>query len=379
MKRSSTVFVSGDRRRGTRGTILVPCLMFMTLLSILSLSVLRVGGISNVVSGVLVEKSQTHLAAQSGLDIAYARLADDVGYSGEQCLPFRDSPCCVDISVTALEDSEFEILSRGALGDSETLIRATARAGSWISHYPLYVGRNLELKGKSTVIGDVFVNTIVSGASTAFIHGNLYLTGEREIQMSIDGYPSTIDGYRVPVVVRDVFVNTPPVDVSIFTLSNLREMAVQSGQVFSGTHHFTALDFDGVVFIEGCQSKVYFEDVTISGLLVCDDSTEVRVEQGFFKIHCRDDICANVAILAPHSSLRVNPDGLIDMYGLTYFESADFQGSGTFTGPVVIVNDMIAFPNSYLCCQLPSDMKEFSNAGVVWNEQRLVELSYEEY
>lgn len=371
--------VPGERFIDVRGAILVPCLMFVTLLSILSLSVLRVGGLSNVVSGVLVEKSQSHLAAQSGLDIAYGRLALDVNYSGEECLPFRDSSCVVDISLTALEDSEFEILSRGASGGSESLIRATARAGSWISQYPLYVGRNLELKGKSMVIGDVFVNNIVSGASTAFIHGNLYLTGERDIQMSIDGYPSTIDGYSVPVVVREVYADTPPIDVSIFTLNNLREMAVQSGQVFSGTQHFTNLDFSGVVFIEGCQSKVYFEDVTISGLLVCDDSTEVRVEQGFFKIHCRDDICANVALLAPHSSLRVNPDGLIDMYGLTYFDNADFQGSGTFTGPVVIVNDMIAFPNSYLCCQLPSDMKEFSNAGVVWNEQRLVELSYEEF
>jgi len=338
-----------------------------------------VGGVSNVISGVLVEKSQSHLAAQSGLDIAYERLSLDVDYSGEQCVPFRDSSCCIDISVTALADSEFEILSQGVAGNSETLIRATARAGSWISQYPLYVGRNLVLKGKSTVIGDVFVNNIVSGLSTALIQGNLYLTGDRDIQMSIDGYPTTIDGYSVPIVTRDVFINIPPVDVSIFTLSNLREMAVQSGQVYSGVQHFTDLDFSGVVFIEGSQSKVCFEDVTISGLLVCDDATEVRVESGFFKIHCRDDICPNVAILAPESSLWVDPNGLIDMYGMTYFNSADFQGSGTFTGPVVIVNDMSALPFSYLCCQLPSDMKEFSNAGVVWNEQRLVELSHEEF
>jgi len=353
--------------------------MFLTLLSVLSLSVIRVGGISNVVSGVLVEKSQSHLAAQSGLDIAYDKLAQDVDYAGEVCSPFQDSPCSIDISVTALNDTEYEILSRGALGDSETFIRATARAGAWVSQYPLYVGRNLELKGKSTVIGDVFVNNIVSGASTAFVHGNLYMTGERDIQMSVEGYPLTIDGHSVPVVMGTVCTNVPPVDVSLFTLNSLRDMAALSDQVFSGTHHFDDLDFSGVVFIEGCHSRVYFEDVTISGLLVCDDTTEVRVDSGFFKIHCRDDICPNVAILAPLSSLWVSPNGLIDMYGMTYFDSADFQGSGTFTGPVVIVNDMLALPNSYLCYQLPSDMKEFSNAGVVWNEQRLVELSYEEF
>jgi len=157
-------------------------------------------------------------------------------------------------------------------------------------------------------------------------------------------------------------------------------MADAAGQVYTGTKHFKDRHFDGVVFIEGSGSKVYFMDVTINGILACDGAVKLAVDNlGFFKIHSDENVCEKVAILAPDSNLFVSPSAMIDVYGMTLLSLADFQGSGTFTGPLVIKQDLLALPDSFLYCQFPTYMKEFFNTLSIWNELKVVELEYQEY
>jgi hypothetical protein len=105
---------------------------------------------------------------------------------------------------------------------------------------------------------------------------------------------------------------------------------------------------------------------------------EIRVENGMLKIHAEDSVCPNTALLAPESSLWVDPNAFLDVYGLSYFKSVDFQGGGTFTGPVIVRQDLVSLPNSYFYCQFPSTMKEFSASSISWSEFIMVELEYEE-
>ncbi len=366
---------SGDRQEGS---ILVPCLFMMSLLAMLSLGVLRVGGIGNTVSSTLADRSQAHLAALSGVQIAYGKLAVDKEYDGEECSPFDDSTSAVDIDVTDLGDSEFEILARGTMGGAESLVRTRARVAPFFLNYPLTVGNSVILKGTSRILGECYVRDVLWGKETSEITGNVHAMGERNVQYNVQGEPISIDGYPLPQIGGSIFTNAPMMDFPDVVLSGLREIADASGQVYSGTKHFRDEHLTGVIYIEGQNSRPFFKDVTIEGLLVCDDVPEIRIEKGFFKIHCDDDICQNVSILAPQSTLWVDPNALIDVYGLALFRSTDFQGSGTFTGPLVVSHDLLTLPGSRLYCQFPSFMKEFISTDLLWSEFMVVEMEYEE-
>jgi len=350
----------------------------MSLLAMLSLGVLRVGGIGNTVSSTLADRSQAHLAALSGVQIAYGKLAVDKEYDGEECSPFDDSTSAVDIDVTDLGDSEFEILARGTMGGAESLVRTRARVAPFFLNYPLTVGNSVILKGTSRILGECYVRDVLWGKETSEITGNVHAMGERNVQYNVQGEPISIDGYPLPQIGGSIFTNAPMMDFPDVVLSGLREIADASGQVYSGTKHFRDEHLTGVIYIEGQNSRPFFKDVTIEGLLVCDDVPEIRIEKGFFKIHCDDDICQNVSILAPQSTLWVDPNALIDVYGLALFRSTDFQGSGTFTGPLVVSHDLLTLPGSRLYCQFPSFMKEFISTDLLWSEFMVVEMEYEE-
>jgi len=165
----------------------------MSLLTILSLGVLRVGGIGNTVSSTLTEKSQAHLAALSGVQIAYGKLAVDKEYGGEECAPFNDSESAVDIDVTDLGDSEFEVLSHGTMGGTESLVRTRARVAPFFLNYPLTVGNNVFLKGTSRILGECYVRDIIWGKETSEITGNVHVMGERDVQYNLEGEPVSIE------------------------------------------------------------------------------------------------------------------------------------------------------------------------------------------
>jgi hypothetical protein len=359
------------------GTVLVASVFLLSLMSLIVVCFLRDGGIGNTACGQLTKKSQATMAALSGVDISYMRLAVDQDYTGELCLPFDGATGTVDVNVTPLGDSRFEVLSRGTTVDAECLIRTQACATP-IGFYPLTVGNNVFLKGDSKILGECYVKNYLWGKELSEITGNVYLMGERDIVYDMEGKPISIDGYPSPVIGGETICNSPVMDFPGVILGTLREIAEASGQVYSGTKHFSKVNLTGVVYIEGSKSRPYFKDVTIDGVLVCDNVPEVRIEGGFFKIHCDNDICRYVALLAPQSTLWVDPNANIDVFGLSYFSSADIQGSGTFTGPLVVTHDLVTLPDSYLYCQFPSYMRNQIDPENIWSELLLVELEYEE-
>jgi hypothetical protein len=362
----------------TDGNVLVPLIFILSLVSLIAMSALRVGGIGNTTSEALTERSQARMAALSGVEIAYSRLATDQEYTGEQCTPFERDAASIDVSVTEVAEDEFEVRSTGNSGLGATTIRTRAAARPFFLDYPLSVGNNLILKGDSKILGECYIRNVLWGTQNSLITGSVFMMGPRDVMYDADGNPISIDGNPVPVIGGAVFTDAPFIDFPGVDLSNLREIAAAQGQVFSKTKHFTNETLEGVIYFEGSQCHPYFDDVCVKGVLVFDGVPEIRVEGGFFKIRSDDDILQNVALLAPQSTLWVDPNSTIDVYGLTLFNYADFQGKGTFTGPMVVINDLNTCPDSVLYCQFPSQMKENIDTGLIWNELMLVELEYEE-
>jgi hypothetical protein len=350
----------------------------MSLLVLLTLGVQRIGGMGNSVSDALAEKSQVRLAALSGVEIAYERLTTNAEYLGEQCTPLGDLSCAVDITVTNLGEAEYEVVSRSTMGESESAVRTRARVQPFTIDYPLSVGGSLRMYGDAKVMGDTFVSDILCARPHCVFVGNMNLEGERVITYDPNGVPIKIDGYPIPDISGEIYPNTEPVQFPTVTLDELRALAVSQGQLYTSTKHFTNKELTGVVYFEGTSTRPFFKDVTLKGVLVCDNVSEIRVESGFFKVRSDDDLCPNVAILAPSSNLWVDPHGELDVYGLTYIHETDFQGKATFTGPVMAVEDLYSRPDSHLYFQFPSYMKDFVSDFFEWSVLEVVETAYEE-
>lgn len=367
------------QREGEGGSILVPCLFILSLISLLTLGVLNIGGIGVDASDALAERSQAHLAALSGVEIAYKNLAEDVNYGGETRTPFEDPDWTVEIVVNDLGNREYEVLSCGTVGESDCLIRTRASVTPWETDAPLTVGKDLDCRGSSKILGDCKVNGNVTGNKTAFITGDLYLPGDRNVQYDGDGTPVSIDGNFIPMIGGELVLNAPPSEFPTLVFDDLRTKAVEAGQLYQGNKFISETDLEGVVYFEGEGARIHLRNVTIKGVLVSDGAEFVNVPpEDFLKIKCDDTVCPKVAILAPNTSLDIQNMARVEITGMSFVGSSNFHGSGTFTGPLVIKDDLFAFPTTSLCLQYPSSMRIDTATEQVWTDYRVVELEYEE-
>jgi len=177
-------------------------------MALLALGTLYAGGLGNNSAAALAEGTQVHLAAKSGIRIAYQALTADQSYSGENCTPLENSSCSVDITVTDLGESEYEVYSHATQGDADCLIRTKACLRPF-GLYPLTVGRNVNLKGNSRILGDCYLEGYLWGKDESEITGNVYLTGERDITYNADGDPVTIGGYPAPKIGGGGYLQRP--------------------------------------------------------------------------------------------------------------------------------------------------------------------------
>jgi len=368
----------GNRPGTSRGSILIPCLFILSLICLLTLGVLNIGGIGSSVSSTLADRAQVRLAAISGIEVAYERLSADRDYTGEECALFTDSSCQVSIVVKPLGNSQYDVFSQANLGEVESFLRTRVETRPWISEYPLSVGGSVRMYGDARVMGDTYVSNVVTGKPHTQFLGDLYLRDTREILYDLDGNPVSIDGFPIPTINGAIRTNTEALSFPTVNLDGLKAIAIAQGQFYTKTEHFENVDFKGVLFFQNDVARPFFKDVTIKGVLVCDKVSEIRVESGFFKIQSDDALCPNVAILAPNSNLWVDPNGILDVYGLSYLHETDFQGKGTFTGPVLAQGDLYARPDSFLYFQFPSDMKDFNSDFFEWSDIKVVELEFEE-
>jgi hypothetical protein len=282
----------------TRGSILVPCVFLLSLMSLIALGVLNAGGVGGASSAALASRSQARLAAVTGVEIGYRRLAEDLEYTGETSTPLDNPNVGVDITVTALGNYEFDVLSVGTDGTAVSEISARALARQWVFNYPLSIGKDLTWKGTSRILGDCYVKSKIQGTTTAKIKGDLYLSGPRTILYDGMGVPLTIDGYTVPTITGDVFDCAPEYDFPTIDLAVLRAQAAAAGTVYSGFAFFYNQNLEGLIYVENCFPL--FWNVTINGTLVCDGVPWIQT-QGYLKIRCDDDVCQNVAIIAPNT------------------------------------------------------------------------------
>lgn len=283
-----------------QGTILVPCIFILSLISLLTVGILNAGGMGNSAMGALTERSRARMAALSGVEVAYRRLAEGLDYGGEQCNPFDDDSCSVDITVTDLGDYEYEVMSHGVLEESECLVRTRALARQWVFDYPFCVGDDMLIEGNHAyLMGDCYVKDILWSKAGGTIAGNLYMPGERDVVYDAYGKPIRIDGYNIPTIEGELHCNQISLDFPTLDLTDLRALAAAAGQVYSGSVYLRDEDFEGVVYMENCNGPPKLKNVTIHGVLVLDDISVVQVKNGYLKIRADDAICPSVAILAP--------------------------------------------------------------------------------
>jgi len=274
----------------------------MTLISILALGIVKASGTGNRVSSSIAQKSQAQMAALSGLDIAYRRLATDLEYEGETCTPFEAASGSVEISLTDLGGWHYEVLSQGVAGSAESLVCSQAIARQWVFTYPLSVGRSLILRGEGRILGDAYVKESIRGYEPALIAGNLFMAGERDVRYNTENEPISVDGNSLPHMAGDVYDLAPDYEFPTLDLTDLRQKAIAAGQVYSGRVRLRDIDLEGVVYLENCSRTPKLKNVTIDGVLVLDHVSVLSVESdGYLKIRANDDACQNVAILAPNT------------------------------------------------------------------------------
>lgn len=378
MKPGSAQIESGDRRGiADRGTILVPCLFMLTLVSMITLGILNVGGVGSNISSALAQKARAEMVAISGLEIGYRRLCEDLDYLGETCSPLSRSTSTVEISVSPLGGSEYEITAYGRAGDAERLLRTKVLGTQWIYEYPLVVGGDMGLWGSARILGDCFVTSLIRGGSPAFISGDLHLPGNRDIQYDVNGNPSRIDGFAVPGIEGDVLCFARTFDFPGISLNELRQRAIAEGQLFTGVVILENRVFDGVVYVENTWLSPIFSNVVVNGTLVIDGTWPTDVVNGFLKVRSREDVCPNVAVIAPDSCVIVGPGAEFDLYGLTFFGAGHIFGKGTVSGPLVIWNTLVTYPGSSLCCQFPSALRDYFYTNLSWSEHSIRELEFE--
>ena len=364
-----------DRSFLQRGTILVPCLFMLTLISMITLGILNVGGVGANISAALAQKSQAELVATSGLEIGYRRLCEDLNYSGESCLPLSIPASSVEISVLPLANNEYEITSLGRARDAERLLRTKVQGRQWVYNYPLSVGGDLGLWGSAKILGDCYVTGAIRGGSPAFIAGDL--PGDRDIQYDVYGNPTRVDGYVISGIEGNIHTYARALDFPGISLAALREQAIAAGQLYSGAVFLENQVFDGVVYIENTYLTPVLSNVVINGTLVCEDVWILSVGNGFLKVRCNEGVCANVAVIAPETCFAVGVNAEVDLYGLSFFGAGHFFGKGTFTGPLVIWNTLVTYGGSSLCCQFPAVLKDFIYSNLMWSEHSIKELEFE--
>jgi len=367
LNRCGGLFPAGSGKAdasGAGGTILVQCLFIFALLSLVAVGVVESGGIGNAISGVLQNNVQARLHAYSGIEMAYCRLSDDQEYAGETFM-FSTSPDTgTDITVAPIDEVEYDVVSRGFTTNAECVFHTQVDIRPRVFDYAVTVGNDMNMAGMARIMGDCFVADDAEGNSSAVITGDLDLT--------------KASGGDLPTVNGEVRITDLDITFPAYSMSDLRTQAQTDGYYHSGGifHVISNQDLTGVVFIESCWF-IGFENVTIDGVLVLNSCYQFWVDDGYLKVKRDVDIAGNTAILAPYVHFKTNPNTTVDIYGLAYVRSAQLRGDGTFSGPVLVIENFRTLTGATRF-QVPAELKGPEYGVIDFNEFRLTETLYEE-
>jgi hypothetical protein len=350
----------------------------VSLMSLLVMGIMKSGGIGNLTSKALADRTQSHLYALSGVNIAYHRLKDDLTYTGESHLSFGQKDGDIEIKVADCGNSVYEILSVGAVGNGETRIKTRAFCSQMTSAFPLAVGGIMSLEGKSHILGDCYVKGRFSGESKATIKGDVYLTGDRTTLFSYLGIPANIDGYDVPTITGTLNTGAPLIDLPAISMDELTSKYYYSATVLGGYVNVKNKYYKGVVYLDLCYEDPVLSNVVIDGVLIIKTARTLRITDGFLKVTCSQTTLPNIAIIGPDGEMNVPAASEIYVYGLTYMEHIRLAGKGSFTGPVIVWDTLETTVDSNIILQFPSDLTSKVYDNVIWDENYVVELEYQE-
>ena len=337
----------------TRGSVLVSCLLLLSLGSVVVVGLLSMTQLEVKSAAAWDRAYRTRLAALSGKEIVYLRLAADPEYGGDSNVALPDGAGTFDATVTKPCAQDRRVDVTGHLGDSVFHLISTAHLSPKAFHYVVTALGDFKLINGARMLGNVYAAGVFKGESSAVITGDVDLYGTHSILMDAGGDVVSVDGNAVPAVQGELTAGAGPLSFVSLDLAFLRFTALSQGQYYMGdTVEFKNQDLEGVVYLAP-GTDAQFENVTIRGVLVAEAVTStpsainditqaeslLTVREGaYLKLIAEPGVVEDVALLAPRSAFVVNADAWADIEGVEIagFWKIRSGGNGVFTGPIYV-------------------------------------------
>lgn len=399
------------RRKAQKGVILVPCLLLLSLISLISLGYLKTTGTEIKTSEVLDKKYKAKLAAESARVLALSKLGADLNYTGDANLTLPGSNDTLDITVTAPSSQERELTVTGYCGSSKAAIQETLSLQPSHFDYALVSYGKLNQKKDALILGDIFIADEFKGESTAKVVGNIHLCGPRTLLSDIDSKIIKIEGNDVPTITGEVVTDLAPIYPPRIYFPDLHALALSDGMVINTNRTLENVDLHGVIFIQG-GCDVEFRNVTIHGVLVVrpiktlppalfsgsisllggdvivegfsekfdgagDPESELRVKDGYFlKIIPDPNIREDIAILAPSANLKVEGKAYLDVVGTVMVGYGEFKSDNhtVITGTTIVYGSIECDGGTLF--QSPSSTRDSILTPVEFRDMAITESSY---
>ncbi|MBU0754416.1 MAG: hypothetical protein KJ645_04710 [Planctomycetes bacterium] len=386
-----------------KGSILIPCLFFLSLFGMTAIGFLTLTRTEVRISQALDEEFQARLAAQSAREYALMKIAADPDYTGETGIAFPKTGLSMDISVTPAGGLDHTLQCDGSCNDTRFVVRQTLTWTPRAYRFALAVGGDMDFKKNSRVLGDVYAFGEFKGEDTALITGDVYLYDSRVVLLDMGGDVIKVDGKEVPEIQGELYDDQDPLQQVEVDVTALQDLAGKGGMIITRNTTLEDQDLTGVIFIMP-GINVDFKNVTIHGLIVqpetmaamemkgavilggggvpepIDVDGEICVKSGrYLKIIPDPAIVEDLAILAPVTKLKVEGGGAyLDAKGITIAGEGDFGGGGSavMTGLTYFQGDFKA-DEDYLF-QSPAAVRDTDPDAVNFIEYEMTVAEYSE-
>jgi hypothetical protein len=371
------------------GSVLVPCLLFLSLLGVTAIGFMTLTRSEIRVSQELDREYKARLSARSAQELALLKLASDPTYTGGTGLKLPWAGGKADIAVVPQGGFDHTIQCTGYYNDiTQFQIDQTLSFTPRTYKYALAVGGNLTMNSTSRVLGDVHVTGVFKGESTALVTGDVYMYGSRVILMNVSDEVTQVDGNSVPQVQGKIYTDQERLASMSSTLDALKTLAQAQGQYYTKKTTLKDQDLQGVVYME-ISNDIIFQDVTLRGVLVLKNNPvvpEFPPLQGiitvtgdtYLKIISDPAVLEDVAIIALDSNIIVESGAYLDVVGATYLGQGFLLpgGTGIFTGPTLVMGNILVDGN-YLF-QSPAALRDTNPDAVGFSDFEMTVSEYTE-
>ncbi|MFH2002213.1 MAG: hypothetical protein ABIK28_21255, partial [Planctomycetota bacterium] len=337
------------RRAGRTGSVLVPCLLFLSLVGITALGLLELTRSEIGLSHELDNEYNALLAARCGIEFGLNKAQSSETYTGETIHTAESGSWEIQVKADDTNTLLRTVKCTATLGPIQSQITEQVYCYPRHYNYALILAGDFILKDRFKVFGDVYVAGELKGETGSLITGDVHLYQPRTLLSDIGGDVISVDGNTIPTVQGEVLDGQAYLAPAGWSLSVLKTAAAAKGQVYSSNQRFENLDMTGVVYLEqGVNAE--FRNVTIRGVLVGetaegfstiinsagDSIGEIIVKNPYYlKIISDSTVAEDIGILAPGYKLNVEDNTDLDVLGTVYVGYVDLHSNGhmVVTGP----------------------------------------------